>query len=215
MDKKVVKRSIFSYIFLFIVILGVFYFINVLNTKVNKLTYSEFLTELENGKVTELTITPNSSQGIYSLTGKLDGYNENETFSTSATLSEETIKQIYDKKSPDEGEEKDIEIKVAKDPGSSWFLLFIVNILPIVLILGLGYYLISRQMGSANKSMDFGRSKARLTTDKDKVKFDKVAGLTEEKQEVEEANKYVELNKKIKTVSAQTDGNAFIKMNKM
>ena len=35
MDKKVVKRSLVSYIGLFIVILGVFYFMNVLNTKVN------------------------------------------------------------------------------------------------------------------------------------------------------------------------------------
>ena len=34
--------------------------------------------------------------------------------------------------------------------------------------------------------MDFGRSRARLTSDKDKVKFDKVAGLTEEKEEVQE-----------------------------
>ena len=94
MDKKVVKRSLFSYIFLFIVILGVFYFINVLNTKVNNLNYSEFLTNLENDKVTELTITPNSSQGVYSLTGKLKDYNENEKFTVTATLSDETIKQI-------------------------------------------------------------------------------------------------------------------------
>ena len=46
-----------------------------LNTKVNKLTYNEFLTELENSKVTELTITQNSSQGLYELSGKLEGYN--------------------------------------------------------------------------------------------------------------------------------------------
>ena len=96
MERKNIKRSAFSYIILFAVIFGIFYFMNVLNTKVNKLTYSEFLTELENSKVTELTITPNSSQGIYSLTGKLEGYNENEKFTSSATLSEETIKQIYD-----------------------------------------------------------------------------------------------------------------------
>ena len=59
MDRRVVKRSLFSYIFLFIVIIGIFYFVNVLNTKVNNLTYSEFLNELENNKVTELTIVPN------------------------------------------------------------------------------------------------------------------------------------------------------------
>ena len=127
MDKKVVKRSLFSYIFLFIVILGVFYFINILNTKINKLNYSEFLTELENNKVTELTITPNASQGIYSLTGKLDDYKENESFTVTATLSDETIKQIYELKNKNE-----IDIIVAKDPGSSRFVLYLVNVLPIV-----------------------------------------------------------------------------------
>ena len=143
MDKKVVKRSLFSYIFLFAIILGVFYFINVLNTKVNDLTYSEFLTELDNNKVTELTITPNSSQGVYSITGKLDGYNENESFIATATYSEETIRQIYEiqeenkKEIEAKGEEyKGVEVNVAKDPGSSWFVLFLVNVLPIILLLG-------------------------------------------------------------------------------
>ena len=175
MDKKVVKRSLFSYIGLFIVILGIFYFMNILNTKVNDLTYSEFLKQLEDNKVTELTITPNNSQSIYSLTGKLEDYNENETFIASAPLSDETIKQIYELK-----DKKEIKVSVAKDPGSSFILLFVVNVLPIALLLGFGYFFISKQMGSANKSMDFGRSRARLTDDKDKVKFDKVAGLTEE-----------------------------------
>ena len=181
MDKKVVKRSLFSYIFLFIVILGVFYFINILNTKVNNLNYSEFLTNLESDKVTELTITPNSSQGVYSLTGKLKDYNENEKFTVTATLSDETIKQIYEL-----NKENKIKINVAKDPGSSWFVLFLVNVLPLILLIGIGYFFIAKQMGGANKSMDFGRSRARLTSDKDKVKFDKVAGLTEEKEEVQE-----------------------------
>ena len=198
MDRKVVKRSLVSYIVLFAVIFGMFYFINILNTKVNKLTYSEFLNDLESNKVTEITITPNSSQGIYTITGKLKDYNENEKFTTSATLSEETIKQIYEIKNKD-----DIEINVAKDPGSSWILLFVVNILPIVLILGIGYYFISRQMGSANKSMDFGRSRARLTSDKDKVKFDKVAGLTEEKEEVQELIDFLKEPKKFQKMGAR------------
>ena len=164
MDKKVVKRSLFSYIILFGVIIGMFFFINVLNTKVNDLTYNELLKALEDKEVTELTITPNSSQGIYSLTGKLKDYNENESFIVSATLSDETIKQIYDIKNT-----KKIKVNVAKDPGSSFILLFLVNVLPIALLIIFGYYFISKQMGSANKSMDFGRSRARLTDDKDKI----------------------------------------------
>ena len=198
MDKKVVKKSLFSYIILFAVILGIFYFMNVLNTKVNDLTYSEFLKELENNKVTELTITPNSSQGIYSLTGKLEDYNENETFIVSATLSDETIKHIYELKDKNE-----VEVTVAKDPGSSVLLLLIVNVLPIALLLGIGYFFISKQMGSANKSMDFGRSRARLTSDKDKVKFDKVAGLTEEKEEVQELIDFLKEPKKFQKMGAR------------
>ena len=198
MDRRVVKRSLFSYIVLFVIILGIFYFMNALNTKVNDLTYSEFLKALEENKVTELTITPNSSQGIYSLTGKLEEYNENETFIVSATLSDETIKQIYELENT-----KGIEVSVAKDPGSSWVLLLVVNVLPIALLLVLGYYFISKQMGSANKSMDFGRSRARLTDDKDKVKFDKVAGLTEEKEEVQELIDFLREPKKFKKMGAR------------
>ena len=210
MDKKVVKRSLFSYIFLFAIILGVFYFINVLNTKVNNLTYSEFLTELDNNKVTELTITPNSSQGVYSITGKLEGYNENESFVATATYSEETLRQIYDTQEENKKEAltnneeyKDVEIEVAKDPGSSWFVLFLVNVLPIILLLGIGYFFIAKQMGGANKSMDFGRSRARLTSDKDKVKFDKVAGLTEEKEEVQELIDFLREPKKFQKMGAR------------
>jgi len=198
MDKKVVKRSLFSYIILFGVIIGIFFFINVLNTKVNELSYNELLKLLEDKEVTELTITPNSSQGIYSLTGKLKDYNENESFIVSATLSDETIKQIYEIKNT-----KKIKINVAKDPGSSFVLLFVVNVLPIALLLVFGYYFISKQMGSANKSMDFGRSRARLTDDKDKVKFDKVAGLTEEKEEVQELIDFLKEPKKFQKMGAR------------
>ncbi len=201
MDKKVVKRSLFSYIFLFIVILGVFYFLNVLNTKVNELSYSEFIKALEENKVTELTIKQNSNQGVYNLTGKLKGYKENETFSSSGTLSEETLKQIDEAKSSN-----DIEIKVSNDPQSSVLLFVVVNILPTLLLLGVGvvaYLFISKQMGGANKSMDFGRSRARLTTDKDKVKFDKVAGLTEEKEEVQELIDFLKEPKKFQKMGAR------------
>ena len=200
MDRKVVKKSSISYITLLIVMFGIFMLINALNTKVNNISYSEFLEALENKEVTELTITPNSSQGIYSLSGALKGYNENETFIASATLSEETIKQIYEIKNENKIK---LDIAVAKDPGSSWFLLFIVNIFPIVLLLVLGYYFISKQMGSANKSMDFGRSRARLTDDKDKVKFDKVAGLTEEKEEVQELIDFLKEPKKFQKMGAR------------
>ena len=201
MDKKTVKRSVFSYLGLAIVIIGIFYFMNILNNKVNTLTYSEFLKDLKENKVTELVITQDASKGIYTLTGKEKGYNENETFSVSGVLSEETLKQIESAKG-----ENDIEVKVNNDPQSSIWLFFAVNILPLLLILGVGfiaYQFLGRQLGAGSKSMDFGRSRARLTTDKDKVKFDKVAGLTEEKEEVQELIDFLKEPKKFQKMGAR------------
>ena len=201
MDKKTVKRSVFSYLGLAIVIIGIFYFMNALNNKVNTLTYSEFLKDLKDNKVTELVITQDASKGIYTLTGKEKDYNENETFSVSGVLSEETLKQIQEAKG-----DKEIEIKVKNDPQSSLWLFFAVNILPLLLILGVGfiaYQFLGKQLGAGSKSMDFGRSRARLTTDKDKVKFDKVAGLTEEKEEVQELIDFLKEPKKFQKMGAR------------
>ena len=183
MDKKTVKRSLFSYIFLIAIIVSVFYFVNVLNQKVNSLSYSEFLNELESDNVSELTITPNSSQGVYKLTGKLKSYGENETFSTRATLTDETIKQIYELNNKGA-----TEINIAKDPESSWFLIFLVNVFPFILLIVLGYYFISKQMGSANKSMDFGKSRARLNEDRKKVV---ISTLSNDEEESDEENEEV------------------------
>ena len=198
MNKKVVKKSIFSYVILAAIIFGVIYMFTAFNRKVNDLSYSELMTAMDKKKITELTITPNTSAGNYELTGKLKGYEENESFSAGAPLSDETIKEIY------EGRENyDFEVKTANDPSSSVFLAFLLNVVPLVLLVGVGFFFISRQMGSANKSMDFGKSRARLTNDKDKVTFKEVAGLDEEKEEVSELIDFLKQPKKFQSMGAR------------
>ena len=198
MNKKVVKKSIFSYILLAVVILGVIYFFNVLNKKVNDLNYSEFINAMNKGEVTELTITPSGNAGVYSLTGKMKKYKENETFSATAPIADETIKEIYEGRA-----EYDFELKTKSDPSSSLFWSFIINILPLVLLVGIGFFFISRQMGTAKNSLDFGKSRARLTSDKDKVTFKQVAGLTEEKEEVAELIDFLKDPKKFQKMGAR------------
>ena len=58
MNKNTVKRGVLPYLFLVIVIFGVYYLFNVLNKDVKVLTYKELTTVLEKGKVTEMSITP-------------------------------------------------------------------------------------------------------------------------------------------------------------
>ena len=198
MNKKVIKKSLLSYLFLGIVIVTVIYFFTVLNKKVDKLSYSELMKAMEKSEITELTITPSGSAGIYELTGKLDKYDDNETFYAEAPLADETIKEIY------EGRKTyDFKITAKSDPSSSMIWSFLLNILPIVLLVGIGFWFISKQMGSANKSMDFGKSRARLTSDKDKVTFKEVAGLIEEKEEVSELIDFLKNPKKFQEMGAR------------
>ena len=198
MNRKVVKKSIFSYILLALIIFGVIYFFTVLNKKVNDLSYSQLIKSMDKNKITELKITPNNNAGVYELTGKMKGYKDNESFKASAPLADETIKELYEGRN-----NYGFEVKASADPSSSIFLSFILNVLPLFLIVGIGFYFITRQMGAANKSMDFGKSRARLTSDKDKVTFKEVAGLQEEKEEVAELIDFLKQPKKFQSMGAR------------
>ena len=50
-DKKTVKKGLLPYLFLIVIMLGIFYFATVLNNHVNVLTYNEFVDKLDNGDI--------------------------------------------------------------------------------------------------------------------------------------------------------------------
>ncbi len=198
MKKKSLKKNTISYIILFVFILIILAFVNSLNNKQNKLTYSEFVQAMNEGKVEEVTITPSQGAGVYELKGKLKDYNKNETFIVKSPLSDATIEDIYEG-----SEEYDFKVSASEDPDSSLLITLLVNFLPIILILGAAFFIITRQMGANNKSMDFGKSRARLNDDRKKVTFKDVAGLTEEKEEVEELIEFLKQPKKFQKMGSR------------
>ena len=78
MNKKTVKRGLMPYLFIAFVMLGVMYFVNFANTKVNFLTYDEFMGEVEKGNVEEVYLTPRSRASVYEITGTLKSYEKGE-----------------------------------------------------------------------------------------------------------------------------------------
>lgn len=198
MNKKVVKRGLFPYIFIFVFIMSVMYFFGALNQKVNILTYDKFMDLAKKGEIEEIIITPRSRASVYEITGTLEDYNEDESFFVRIPMSDEVITKILNAE-----EEYDFEVVTQNDPESSTLLLFLVNVLPMVILIGVAFFFITRQMNSANKSMDFGKSRARLNEDSKKVTFEQVAGLDEEKEEVAELIDFLKNPKKFQRLGAR------------
>ena len=178
--------------------LGVFYFYTVAGQKVNDLTYDKFIEKLNKEEITELTIVTRGSGYVYDVSGKLEGYKKNESFESTLPLSDEVMKKIV--KASDN---QDFKLTVVPDPDSSSLLYILVNILPIVLLVGVAFWFFNKQMASNKGSLDFGKSRARLNSDTNKVTFKDVAGLSEEKEEVKELIDFLKAPKKFQKLGAR------------
>ncbi len=183
---------------MFVVIIGVLVFYNLSQFKVNELTYNEFITELSNNTVETLEITEKSRAGLYFVTGQLKDYDETESFKVNVPLSEKVLERILAYTTEDE-----IEIKAIPNPENSGVLTVLVNIVPTLLLIGVTIWLFSKISGGNKNSMDFGKSRAKLNEDVGKVKFDDVAGLVEEKQEVAELIDFLKSPKKFQKLGAR------------
>ncbi len=199
MNRNNTMRNIFPYLVLVVVIFFVLTVLNMGGAIKHELTTGELLGEIEKSNVTEIIVTPSSSDSVYYIEGKLANYKEKETFK--AKVVEKDLNEItaYAKGNPDII--KKYETK--KDPGSISILYIVINFLPLIIIIGASYFLFTKMAGSNKNSMDFGRSRAKLSENGGSVKFKDVAGLKEEKEEVSELIDFLRNPKKFQKLGAR------------
>ena len=195
-NNNYIKQSM-PYLVLLLVIVGIMTLYELSQYKVNVFTYDQFISELDKHDVNKLEITAKSGAGIYYITGTLNGYSDKESFEVNAPLSESVVNRVTEY-----AESNNITLVTGENPERNNVGGVLLNVIPTVLLVGSMLWLLTKLGKSNNNSMDFGRSKAKLSEEA-KAHFSDVAGLTEEKEEVAELIDFLKNPKKFQKMGAR------------
>jgi cell division protease FtsH len=137
--------------------------------------FSDFVAEVANGQVREVTIKGNQISGFYT-----DGRG----FSSYAPNDPNLVERLT---------KRGVVIKaVPRDDGSPSLLQILISWFPMLLLIGVWIFFMRQMQSGGGKAMGFGKSKARLLTENaGRVTFDDVAGIDEAKTELEEVVEFL------------------------
>ncbi|HZS95570.1 MAG TPA: ATP-dependent zinc metalloprotease FtsH [Terriglobales bacterium] len=132
--------------------------------------FSEFLTNVDQGNVSEVTIDAQQLRGKFK---------DNSGFTTTAPVNyPDMIKSLRD---------KGVNITVRDVTNGSWPLQLLGTWAPLILLAALWFFMIRQMQTGGNKALSFGKSRARLLSmQQKKVTFKDVAGVDEAKEELRE-----------------------------
>jgi cell division protease FtsH len=133
--------------------------------------YTQFMSDVEQGNVKEVTITGMEVRGKYR--------NDNSSFHTTALANDPTmIKTLQD---------KGVTISIRDVTSASWPIQILGTWAPLILLAALWFFMIRQMQTGGNKALSFGKSRARLLSmQQKKVTFKDVAGVEEAKEELKE-----------------------------
>lgn len=136
----------------------------------NTVAYSKFLDQVDEGTVKDVAISRDVITGTYSSGDKFRTY----------PIADPSLVQHL--------RQKNVSISAKPDEGTSVWQYLLINSLPFLLFLGIAFFVLKQmQKNTGGGAMGFGKSRARMLTQKEgKVTFDDVAGIDEARSELTE-----------------------------
>ena len=169
-------KTINSYFIFIILLLLVIFGLNRLNNRTDEYTKAEFIADLDAGNVSEVVVQPNGEAPTGYLEIQMKNGVSHKLYATDITELETLVREYG------------FDPVVNDIERENWFLTYM---LPMLVVLAVGIFLFmmmnAQQAGGGNgKMMNFGKSRAKMTLGDKSVTFAQVAGLKEEKEELEE-----------------------------
>ena len=173
------ERRFNSYFLFMVILLGAFFIAIAMGMKSQEEDYTktEFIADMEAGKVSYVEITPNSETPTGSLKIELKGDVEKKLYVTDIVEMEQLVR------------EQGFDPVVIDVPRQGWVL---TTLVPMLIVLAVGVFLFmminaQNAAGGGNaKMMNFGKSRAKMSLGDKSINFSQVAGLKEEKEDLAE-----------------------------
>jgi cell division protease FtsH len=148
----------------------------------DKINFSEFIAQIDAGKITSITMQGND------ISGKFEGKDGKEFRTYKPYSDADLTKKLLDKK-----------VTIVAKPEEekfSWFSIFI-SWFPLILLVGVWIFFMRQMQAGGGKAMSFGKSRAKLLTESQvKITFEDVAGIEEAKEELNEIISFLKDPKK-------------------
>ncbi len=183
-----------TFLLLIVIIFGALWFTNQIEQQGRQLTYQEFYNIVERGQAENIVVVQNRDvpTGRVELTRK--GGEDREEWTLYVSDVNDICEYLKEQKA---------EFRMNDIPEENWLM---TTVFPVMVMLAgvlLLFYLMNRQNGANSKAMNFGKNRAKLHTGNKKVTFADVAGLQEEKEELEEIVDFLKAPKKYIQVGAR------------
>ena len=193
MNKKNKGAGGFPTLIIIVLILGLYWFWSHISIQQNSLSYKEFTDALKAGEVVSVVVeqskaVPTGSLELEMADGSMKFVSVSDVNEAQDVLKEAGIE----------------DVEVEDVPEESWLMTTLVPTLLIIAGVALIFIFMNRPTGANAKAMNFGRNRAKMSNPSDKhITFAHVAGLQEEKEELEEIVDFLKSPKKYIQVGAR------------